>query len=138
MMSDVFRRFAARMSWYLGTHWAFIAALGVVAVWAMTGPYYHFSDSWQMVINTGTTIVTFLMVFVVQTTQNRDGRAVHLKLDELIRAQRCARNELLSVEEASEAELMRLAEEFRILHGRAVRRLATVRCGKRRSGGHGG
>src|SRR5215470_4274512 len=110
-----FHQFACVVSDAVGTHWAFLVALIVIAVWAITGPLFHFSDSWQLVINTGTTIVTFLMVFVIQATQNRDGKAVQLKLDELIRAQRSARNVFADLEHASEAELNRFEEEFREL-----------------------
>src|SRR5438128_3276624 len=110
-----FRRFSYRVAAAVGTHRAFIAALGVVLAWAITGPLFHFSDSWQLVINTGTTIVTFLMVFLIQATQNRDGKALQLKLDELIRAQRTARNIFADLEHASEAELKEFEEEFRQL-----------------------
>jgi len=113
-----FRGFACRVSEAVGSYWAFIAAFGVVLAWAVTGPLFHFSDSWQLVINTGTTIVTFLMVFLIQATQNRDGKALHLKLDELIRAQRSARNVFADLEHASEAELKRFEEEFRSLRSR--------------------
>jgi low affinity Fe/Cu permease len=113
-----FRVFACRVSTAVGSHWAFFVALGVVAAWGITGPLFHFSDSWQLVINTGTTIVTFLMVFLIQATQNRDGKAVQLKLDELIRAQRSARNVFADLEHASEAELQRFEKEFRELRRR--------------------
>jgi low affinity Fe/Cu permease len=113
-----FRRFSCHVSDVVGTHWAFIVALAVVLAWAITGPLFHFSDSWQLVINTGTTIVTFLMVFLIQATQNRDGKAVQLKLDELIRAQRSARNSFADLEHASEEELKRFEEEFRELRRR--------------------
>jgi low affinity Fe/Cu permease len=113
-----FRRFSCRVSDAVGSYWAFIAALGVVLAWAVTGPLFRFSDSWQLVINTGTTIVTFLMVFLIQATQNRDGKALQLKLDELIRAQRSARNVFADLEHASEAELKRFEEEFRSLRSR--------------------
>ena len=100
-------------------------------VWGVTGPAFHFSDTWQLVINTGTTIVTFLMVFLIQNTQNRDAKAVHLKLDEIIRAIKGARNELVDLEEMSEADLKRLEEEFKNLHDHAemnVSRLAKARA----------
>jgi len=116
-----FRRFACRVSDAVGSYWAFIAALAVVLAWALTGPLFHFSDSWQLVINTGTTIVTFLMVFLIQATQNRDGKALQLKLDELIRAQRSARNAFAGLEHASEAERKRFEEEFRELRRRGQR-----------------
>src|SRR3954463_15798481 len=92
---DAFRVFARTSSSVLGSPWAFIAALLIIVVWGMTGPVFHFSDTWQLIINTGTTIVTFLMVFLIQNTQNRDAKAVHLKLDELIRALQGARNRLV-------------------------------------------
>jgi low affinity Fe/Cu permease len=96
----------------LGTGWAFAAACGVVIVWALTGPLFHYSDAWQLVINTGTTIVTFLMVFVIQNTQNRDARAIHLKLDELIRSINSARNKLIDLENCTDQELDEVQREF--------------------------
>jgi low affinity Fe/Cu permease len=122
-----FRWFAHRVSDSVGSHWAFCAALAVVLAWAVTGPVFHFSDSWQLVINTGTTIVTFLMVFLIQATQNRDGKAVQLKLDELIRAQRSARNVFADLENAGEAELKRFEEEFHELRRRGTRPDTAVR-----------
>src|SRR5881227_1784092 len=104
----------------VGTHWAFVIALGVVLAWALTGPVFHFSDSWQLVINTGTTIVTFLMVFLIQSTQNRDGKAVQLKLDELIRAQADARNVFADLEDATEEELRKFAAEFKALRAKGL------------------
>jgi low affinity Fe/Cu permease len=117
--SDSFRRFAHRVASLVGSSSAFLLALLVVAGWAITGPIFHFSDTWQLVINTGTTIVTFLMVFLIQNTQNRDARAIHLKLDELVKTQRRARNELLDLEDCSEEELDQLEEEFKRLRRRA-------------------
>src|SRR5438132_11427181 len=113
-----FRRFSYRGAGAVATHRAFLLATGVVLAWAVTGPLFHFSDSWQLVINTGTTIVTFLMVFLIQATQNRDGKALQLKLDELIRAERSARNVFADLEHASEAELQRFEEEVRELRRR--------------------
>jgi low affinity Fe/Cu permease len=115
---DLFRVVAARTSEAVGSPWAFMAAVGVILAWAISGPLFGFSDTWQLVINTGTTIVTFLMVFLIQNTQNRDSRAIHLKLDELIRAVKGARTKLVDVEELSDAELLELQEEFRQLHER--------------------
>ena len=83
---DTFGKFAAAASGWLGSKWAFLGAILIIIVWAITGPVFHYSDAWQLVINTGTTIVTFLMVFLIQNTQNRDARAINLKLDELIHA----------------------------------------------------
>ena len=94
---------------------AFLTALGVIAVWAITGPLFAFSDTWQLVINTGTTIVTFLMVFLIQSTQNRDGEALQVKLDEIIRALGNAQNELLDLEELEEEDLDKVREGYRKL-----------------------
>jgi low affinity Fe/Cu permease len=113
-MSEWFRRFAVHASNRLGSHWAFLAAVLVVVAWAISGPFLGFSERWQLLINTGTTIVTFLMVFLIQTTQNRDSRALHLKLDELIRASK-ARNVFADLEDASDAELAAFQREFQKL-----------------------
>jgi len=110
--SDRFGRFAARSSHYLGSRWAFIIAIGIIVVWAFTGPIFHYSDTWQLIINTGTTIVTFLMVFLIQNTQNRDARAIHLKLNELIHAVDKAKNKMIDVENLSEVELDELARTY--------------------------
>ncbi len=91
----------------------------VILVWVLTGPMFHFSDTWQLVINTATTIVTFLMVFLIQNTQNRDAKAVHLKLDELIRALKDARNELVDLEDLSDEELKKLEKQFKSMRKRA-------------------
>jgi low affinity Fe/Cu permease len=109
---DFFRKFAHRTSSSVGSPWAFMLAVIVILVWAVTGPIFHFSDTWQLVINTSTTIVTFLMVFLIQNTQNRDAIAIHLKLDELIRAMKGARNKLVDLEELSDEELETLRQEF--------------------------
>jgi low affinity Fe/Cu permease len=110
----------------LGSSWAFALACGGVLVWAITGPLFRFSDSWQLVINTGTTIVTFLMVFLIQNTQNRDARAIHLKLDELIRSTNAARNKLIDLEECSDEELDRIKQEFDRLKAHAEQRSGSV------------
>jgi low affinity Fe/Cu permease len=121
-VGDYFHRFATRISAILGTPWAFLMAVGTIVVWLATGPLFHFSDTWQLVINTGTTIVTFVMVFLIQNTQNRDARALHLKLDELIHANRRARDELMELELLSEGELDRIQEDFhRVRTARATR-----------------
>src|SRR4051812_28270301 len=123
-----FRRFACGVAAAVGTHWAFLVALAVVLAWAITGPMFHYSDSWQLVINTGTTIVTFLMVFLIQSTQNRDGKALQLKLDELIRAQKSARNVFADLEDATEDELREFEREFKALRtsGRSHKKAARV------------
>jgi low affinity Fe/Cu permease len=115
-MHELFRAFAQKASQAVGSAWAFTLAVAIVLVWGITGPLYGFSDTWQLVINTGTTIVTFLIVFLIQNTQNRDAKALHLKLDELIRAGSRARNELVELETLSDDELDRLQKEFHSLH----------------------
>jgi low affinity Fe/Cu permease len=119
VVSDAFRVFARRSSSMLGSAWAFTAALLVIVIWLVTGPVFHFSNTWQLIINTATTIITFLMVFLIQNTQNRDAKAVHLKLDELIRAIKNARNELVDLEELSDDELQKLEQQFRNMRQRA-------------------
>ena len=111
-MDRWFRKFAQATAEMVGHSRAFFFAASIVALWACTGPVFHFSDTWQLVINTGTTIVTFLMVFLIQNTQNRDSHAVHLKLDELIRANKNARNALLGLEAMSDDGLVQLQHEF--------------------------
>ena len=118
---DSFRHFARKASAVLGSAWAFIGALVIIGVWGLTGPMFHFSDTWQLIINTGTTIVTFLMVFLIQNTQNRDAKAMHLKLDELIRAVHGARNRLVDLEALSDEELKKLEDQFKNLRARAQR-----------------
>ncbi|HZQ90572.1 MAG TPA: low affinity iron permease family protein [Terriglobales bacterium] len=108
----VFAHFARWVAHVAGTPWMFVLASAVVTVWAFLGPRFRYSDTWQLVINTGTTIVTFLMVFVIQNTQNRDSRALHLKLDEVIRSIRHAHNELIDIENLSDEELGQLAERY--------------------------
>jgi low affinity Fe/Cu permease len=119
VVSDAFRVFARRSSMMLGSAWAFAAAVLVIVVWLLTGPMFHFSDTWQLIINTATTVVTFLMVFLIQNTQNRDAKAMHLKLDELIRAVKDARDELVDLENLSDEELEQLEEQFRRMRKRA-------------------
>lgn len=111
-MNEVFRRFSNWVSAIVGSSWAFIVATAIIIIWAITGPMFHFSDTWQLIINTGTTIVTFLMVFLIQNTQNRDAQAMHLKLDELIRAVQGARNTMVDVEHCSDEELKQLQSAF--------------------------
>ncbi len=127
-MRDIFSRFAAHVANLTGTPWAFLTAFAIVLVWGISGPMFHFSDTWQLVINTGTTIVTFMMVFLIQNSQNRDSAAIQLKLDELIRAIEPASNRLIDVESDSEDDLDRLqrayqwrADRERRLRGEAER-----------------
>jgi low affinity Fe/Cu permease len=110
-VSDAFRRAAEVASKGLGTHWAFLVAVSLVVAWAASGPFFGFGERWQLIINSGTTIITFLMVFIIQATQNRDAKAIHLKLDELIRATK-ARDVFADLEDASEEELDHFQREF--------------------------
>ena len=133
-MKDSFHRFAHRAADVVGSPAAFITGLMVIAVWVITGPAFHYSDTWQLVINTGTTIITFLMVFLIQNTQNRDSRAIHLKLDELIRSVRNARNEMVGLEDLSDEDLDRLQKEFAALREHADHKLHTIQAHKSRRG----
>jgi low affinity Fe/Cu permease len=116
---DAFGVFARKASNVLGTAWVFVLAILIIVIWAATGHAFNYSDTWQLIINTGTTIVTFLMVFLIQNTQNRDAKAVHLKLDELIRAVGGARNKLVDLEKLSDDELKALEQEFEKLRKKA-------------------
>jgi low affinity Fe/Cu permease len=133
-MSEAFRKCAGKVSAATGTAWAFLAAAAVVVAWAASGPVFHFSAVWQLVINTGTTIVTFLMVFLIQNTQNRDSQAIHLKLDELLHAVEGARTGLVDLEDMSDEDLKRLKDDFASLRERAddVVDLAAGRVEERR------
>jgi low affinity Fe/Cu permease len=112
---DGFRAVAHATACAIGSPYAFAIAVLAIVLWAVCGPAFHYSDTWQLIINTGTTVVTFLVVFMIQNTQNRDSRAIHLKLDELIRAVDAARNRLVDIEDVSDEELAQLASEFRRL-----------------------
>lgn len=125
-MKDIFHKVANRISAWTGTAWAFLLALMIVLIWAVTGPSFHYSSTWQLVINTGTTIITFLMVFLIQNTQNRDGKAMQLKLDELIRATR-ARDAFVDLEDLDDSELEALDAEFRELHNKQANSLVMTR-----------
>jgi low affinity Fe/Cu permease len=113
-------RFSRAITDWVGTSWAFAVAFGVVVVWAVTGPLFGFSDTWQLVINTGTTIVTFLMVFLIQRAQNKDARAIHIKLNEIVAALQGASNRLINVEDLTE-------DEVRLLHRHYARLVALAR-----------
>src|SRR6185437_12873353 len=110
IVSAFLEKFSHQATKATGTSGAFVLAVLVIVVWGITGPIFHFSDTWQLVINTGTTIVTFLMVFLIQNTQNRDARAINLKLDELIRAIDKARDQMMNIEKLSDVELDSLQE----------------------------
>src|SRR5438105_6536244 len=111
-MNELFRQFAQKTSQLVGSSWAFIFAVLIIIVWAISGPMFHYSDTWQLVINTGTTVITFLIVFLIQNTQNRDAKAIHLKLDELIKGVKGARTGLVDLERLSDQELDELKDEF--------------------------
>ena len=115
-MKETFHKISAKVSNAVGSSYAFLIALSIVALWAITGPLFKFSNTWQLFINTGTTIVTFLMVFLVQNTQNRDGKAMQLKLDELIRSSKGARDSFVGLEDISDEELSILDNDFKKLH----------------------
>jgi low affinity Fe/Cu permease len=119
--SDAFRIFARRSSTVLGSAWAFGIAILIIVIWGLTGPAFHYSNTWQLIINTGTTIVTFLMVFLIQNTQNRDAKAAHLKLDEIIRALEGARNELIDLEKLADKDLTSLEKQFERVRKKAER-----------------
>jgi low affinity Fe/Cu permease len=126
-INHVFRKISTQISRWAGSPWAFIGAVIIVAVWALSGKHFNYSDTWQLVINTGTTIVTFLMVFLIQNTQNRDSKAMHLKLDELIRSESKARNAMVSIEDISDDELEEIHLEFHSLHRKYQNALAKRR-----------
>jgi len=132
-MNRFFEHFSARTAYFAGQPQAFVLAAFIIVVWGLTGPLFHWSDTWQLVINTGTTIVTFLMVFLIQNAQNRDGSAIQCKLDELIRAVGHARNQFIGIEHLTEAQLVALRtrlEEFagdEVNHRLAIDRLIARR-----------
>jgi low affinity Fe/Cu permease len=119
---DAFGKFAATASGWLGSKWAFVVAILVIALWAITGPLFHYSDTWQLVINTGTTIVTFLMVFLIQNTQNRDARAINLKLNELIRVTEAAGDQMMDIESLSDDELDAMHERYERIRAECMER----------------
>ncbi len=125
-VQDAFRVAARKISAVLGTAWAFMGAVAIIVVWGLTGHIFAYSDTWQLIINTGTTIVTFLMVFLIQNTQNRDSKATQLKLDELIRSVDGARNRLMDLEALSDEDLDKVQKEFERLRRRSERTAATV------------
>ena len=128
-----FHTFAGRASQLVGSKWAFTSATLLIACWATLGPYFHYSDTWQLVVNTATTIVTFLVVFLIQNTQNRDARAIHLKLDEIIHSLKHARNEMIQIENLSDADLETISKSFEKIRSECERRNTL----KERRGSHG-
>jgi len=117
-MNQWFRTFSVGAANVLGSSWMFIANVLLIAIWLMTGPFFKFSDTWQLVVNTGTTVITYLAVFLIQNTQNRDAKAIQLKLDELIKGVEGARTHLVNLESLSDQELEALQEEFKRLKRR--------------------
>src|SRR3954464_11776660 len=111
-MKELFRKFSGAASTAVGSAWAFMAALLIIVIWAFTGPMFGYSDTWQLVINTGTTIITFIMVFLIQNTQNRDAKVIHLKLDELLRAVQPARTNFAELGQLSDDQLAKYEQEF--------------------------
>jgi low affinity Fe/Cu permease len=130
--TSAFGRLARFSAHAVGQPVAFGSALAIIILWALAGPLFNFSDTWQLVINTGTTIITFLMVFLIQNTQNKDAEAMHIKLDELIRAVDQAQNALLNLEELDESELDRIRSEYLRLAERAHRELRSRSAGETR------
>lgn len=120
--NDTFHKISSQVSSKVGSPLAFCSAVLIILIWAVTGPIFDYSDTWQLIINTGTTIVTFLMVFVIQNTQNRDGRAMQLKLDELINHSKGARTEFVDLENLSDAELDELQTQFKDMHDKITKR----------------
>lgn len=124
MNGDLFHKIAQKTSEVVGSAGAFIVAILVIVAWLLTGPIFRYSDTWQLIINTGTTIVTFLIVFLIQNTQNRDAKVMQLKLDELIRVAKHARNRLVDLEDLSEEEIKELEQEFQKIRERSEARAA--------------
>src|SRR5260370_27981977 len=118
-MKNLFRKFAQAASQAVGSSWAFILAVLIILVWGLAGPMFHYSDTWQLTVKTGTTIITFLMVFLIQNTQNRDATAIHLKLDELIRGVKGARTGMVALEDLNDEQLAKLKHEFDRIHQRS-------------------
>lgn len=134
-MTEIFRRFARASADIVGSPWAFLAGVAITLVWGCTGAVFHYSDTWQLVINTGTSVATFLIVFLIQNTQNRDAKVMQLKLDELIRALQPARNELVQMEGLSDAQLAELQKEFESHRDRALTDLEKIKSRRQRAQG---
>jgi low affinity Fe/Cu permease len=111
-MNKIFRKFSEVAANALGSSWMFIANVFLILVWLVAGPFFHYSDTWQLIVNTATTVFTYLAVFLIQNTQNRDATAIHLKLDELIKGVGGARTHLVNLQDLSDEELKALQEEF--------------------------
>lgn len=123
-MKDLFRKFASSVSKLAGAPWTFVAAITLVVCWAITGPFFKYSTTWQLTINSFTTVITFLMVFLIQNTQNRDTKAVHLKLDELLKAIHGASNSMVDIEELSDEELEEIHLKFKAIREKSEKAIA--------------
>lgn len=121
-MQEFFRKFSRKASDIVGSYWLFVLAVAMIISWLLTGPFFQFSDTWQLAMNTITSITTFLIVFLIQNTQNRDTKTIELKLDELIRSQSGARNRLLELENLSDRELETLQKEFTDIYDRELKK----------------
>jgi len=128
-MKEFFRKISARVSIAAGSALAFFLALMIIVIWATTGPLFNFSDTWQLVINTGTTIITFLMVFLIQNMQNRDSKAMQLKLDELIHSSKSARESFVDLEDMTDGELSDLDDQFKKIHEKNLSTFASTHSG---------
>lgn len=131
-MKEIFRKFAHQSALAVGSPWAFLLAVASLILWGISGPRFHYSDTWQLVINTATSLSTFLVVFLIQNTQNRDSKVMHLKLDELIRAVQPARTALVQMEDLSDADLDGLQSEFQRLRDAASSRLSEIEASKKK------
>jgi len=125
-MNPLFRKFSIAAANALGSSWMFIANVFLILVWLFAGPFFHYSDTWQLIVNTATTVFTYLAVFLIQNTQNRDATAIHLKLDELIKGVGGARTHLVNLEQLSDEELSELQEEFMKLRAKHTKEISTA------------
>jgi low affinity Fe/Cu permease len=132
-LSSSFRKASGKTAQVVGSPFAFLSAVGGVVLWSLLGRHFHYSDTWQLVINTGTTIITFLVVFLIQNTQNRDARAIHLKLDEIIRATRGADNRMIDAENLSDTELLALVKSYERLRSEYERRTTRAKTTRKKA-----
>ncbi|MDQ2947119.1 MAG: low affinity iron permease family protein [Acidobacteriota bacterium] len=126
-----FRKFAQKSAEVVGSPWSFIVGVLMILVWGAAGPYFHYSDTWQLVINTGSSIITFLMVFLIQNTQNRDAKVISMKLDELIRAIGDARTELVQMEKLTDQELDGIRTQFEMERDQAMKQIESIEQSKK-------
>lgn len=135
-MNENFRKFAQRSSNLAGSPVAFTTAVFIIGIWGILGPQFHYSDTWQLIINTSTTIITFLIVFLIQNTQNRESKSLHLKIDELIRATKDARNMMISLDELSDEELDRLHNDLLLMRDQTSEKIEHVKGHKQKRRRH--